>query len=416
MTEKAKFLNYRKADAIAKKYSTPCYVYDEKLLEKQARTALKFPNAFGLTVRYAMKAASNAAILKLFNSLGLHMDASSAYEAERAMLAGIPPEKISLSSQELPSNLKDILSKGVKYNACSLRQLEEFGKLFPKGEVGVRVNPGLGSGGTNRTNVGGPASSFGIWHEYFGEIDKIAKKYSLKIIRIHTHIGSGSDPKVWQKVAKMSLNTVAYFKEVKTLNMGGGFKVARVAGEKSTDMQKIGKPIAELVKNFAKKSGRKLFFEIEPGTFLTANSAVVLAKVQDICDTGKTGYKFIKLDTGMTDILRPSIYGAQHPIAILPKKPSRKIESFVIAGHCCESGDILTPAVGDPEGILPRKLQKPEIGDYCEIGGAGAYCSAMCTLNYNSYPAAAEVILKKNGSVKLMRKRQTLAQIIENEV
>lgn len=416
MMEKPKFLNHAKASAIAKKYSTPCYVYDENSLVKQAKAALKFPNAFGLTVRYAMKASPNAAILKLFNSLGLHIDASSAFEAERAMLAGISPEKISLSSQQLPDNLKALISKGVKYNACSLLQLEEYGKLFPRSEVGVRVNPGLGSGGSNRTNVGGPASSFGVWHEYFDDIDKIAKKYSLKIVRIHTHIGSGSDPKVWQKVAKMSLATVERFKDVKILNMGGGYKVARVAGEKSTDLQKIGKPIAKLVKDFAKKTGRKLHFEIEPGTFLVANCAVLLSKIQDICNTGKEGYNFIKLDAGMTEILRPSIYGAQHSMAVLQKKKSGKTELCVVSGHCCESGDILTPAVGDPEGILPRKLLKSEVGDYLEIGGAGAYCSAMCTANYNSYPMAPELMLRKNGTVKLIRKRQTLSQILENEV
>ena len=100
---------------------------------------------------------------------------------------------------------------GVKFNACSLHQLEVYGKAMPNTELGVRINPGLGSGGTNRTNVGGPASSFGIWHEYIPQIFEIAKKYGLKIIRIHTHIGSGSDPKVWQKVASMSLGTVEKF-------------------------------------------------------------------------------------------------------------------------------------------------------------------------------------------------------------
>lgn len=88
--EKTLFLNWQTADEIAKKFSTPCYVYDEAALEEQAKKALSFPNAFGITVRYAMKAASNKEILRLFSSLGLHIDASSAYEVKRAILAGIP--------------------------------------------------------------------------------------------------------------------------------------------------------------------------------------------------------------------------------------------------------------------------------------------------------------------------------------
>ena len=414
--EKTQFLNWKTADKIARQFSTPCYVYNEAALEEQAKKALAFPNAFGLTVRYAMKAASNKEILKLFYSLGLQIDASSAYEVKRAMLAGIPAEHISLSSQQLPGNLKEIVESGVKYNACSFRQLEEYGKVAPGTEVGVRINAGLGSGSTNRTNVGGPASSFGIWHEYADKIKETAQKYGLKIVRIHTHIGSGSDPKVWQKVAKMNLDNVAKFPDVDTLNMGGGYKVARVAGEPSTDLIEIGTPIAKLIEEFAQKTGRKLKFEIEPGTFLLANSAAVLATVQDMCDTGPHGYKFLKLNSGMTDILRPSIYGAQHHISILSKEPRSETAEYIVCGHCCESGDILTPAPGDPEGLSPREMQKAEIGDYCIIGGAGAYCSSMSTSNYNSYPASPEVMLCKDGSLKLIRKRQTLEQMLENEL
>ena len=414
--EQPKFPDGKTAKKIAAKFETPCYVYDEASLVKQAKAALAFPNAFGLTVRYAMKAASNAAILKLFDKLGLHIDASSAFEVERAIRAGIDPTHISLSSQQLPKNLKEIVKSGVLYNACSLHQLEAFGKIARGGEVGVRINPGLGSGGTQRTNVGGPASSFGIWHEYIPQIKAVAEKYRLKIVRIHTHIGSGSDPLVWQKVAKMSIATVEQFEDVHTLDMGGGFKVARVAGEKSTDLQKIGRPVAKEIRDFAKRTGRKIRFEIEPGTFLLANCAAVIATVQDMCDTGKDGYKFLKLDSGMTDVLRPSIYGAQHPISILQNSPSKKTEKYIVVGHCCESGDILTPAPADPEALAPRLMQKAEIGDICIIGGAGAYCSSMSPSNYNSYPASPEVMLLKNGKLRLIRRRQTPEQITENEL
>lgn len=135
-----------------------------------------------------------------------------------------------------------------------------------------------------------------------------------------------------------------------------------------------------------------------------------------MCDTGKDGYKFIKLDSGMTDILRPSIYGAQHPVSILSAKPEKKTEKYIVVGHCCESGDILTPAAGDPEALNPRPMKKAKIGDLCVIGGCGAYCSSMSPSNYNSYPASAEVMLLRSGKIKLIRRRQTLEQIVENEL
>ncbi len=414
--EHLKFLTEEKAIEIADNYPSPAYVYDKNSLIAQAKAALAFPNAFGLTVRYAMKASSNKNILKLFDSLGIHIDASSAFEAQRAIMAGIAPEKISISSQQMPENIVELINMGVKFNACSLYQLECYGKLLPNTELGVRINPGLGSGGTKRTNVGGPASSFGIWHEFIPQIFEICKKYNLKITKIHTHIGSGSDPEVWLKVAKMSLSTVEIFKDATCLDMGGGFKVARMQGEKATDLQKIGAPVADEIGKFAERTGRKIKFEIEPGTFLLANCAALVCKVQDMCSTGKDGYEFIKTNSGMTDVLRPSIYGAQHPIIVVQRNKCRETKDYIVVGHCCESGDILTPLPNDPEGLMPRTLAKAEIGDVCVIEGCGAYCSSMATKNYNSYPAAPELMLEENGAIRVIRKLQTLSEIVADEI
>ena len=163
--EKLRFLTPDKAREARDAYGTPAYIYDEATLTAQAQAALNFPNAFGLTVRYAMKASPNAAILQLFQKLGLHIDASSLYEVERALRAGFSPGKIVLSTQELGKGFAEYLKKGVHINACSLDQLRRIGEALPGNEIGLRFNPGVGSGGNNRTNVGGPSSSFGIWHE-----------------------------------------------------------------------------------------------------------------------------------------------------------------------------------------------------------------------------------------------------------
>lgn len=411
-----RFLDYTTARTVADQFGTPVYVYDEATLKANAAAVLAFPNAFGITARYAMKASPNAAILQTFRKAGLHIDASSGYEVHRAIAAGYDASQISLSTQELPADFAELYEAGIEINACSLDQLERFGKAFPGRTIGVRFNPGAGSGGNNRTNVGGPASSFGIWHEWIDQVQAIVAKYELKVIRIHTHIGSGSDPKVWQKVSTMNFDLVRQFPEVTYLNLGGGYKVARMASEVGTDLQICGAPVADAFRKFAAETGREIHLEIEPGTFLLANACSILSKVQDLVSTGSNGYQFLKLDTGMTEILRPSLYGAQHPLYIVQPEPAAEPQEYMIVGHCCESGDILTPAPGDPELLATRKLPTTQIGDLCVIDGAGAYCAAMSTKHYNSYPEAAEVMLDENKKPHLIRKRQAPADLWANEV
>ena len=407
------FLSPTAASAIAAAQGTPCYIYDQATLEAQADAMLAFPNAFGLTVRFAMKACPNASVLRLFAAKGLHLDASSGYEVRRAIKAGVPAERISLSSQELPADFAELLLLGIHVNACSLLQLERIGQARPGQSVGLRFNPGRGSGGTGKTNVGGPDSSFGIWHEWAEQAQAIAAQYKLKVVRIHTHIGSGSDPVVWQEVSAASLALVLRFPDVVTLNLGGGYKVARVATEKGTDPQVVGAPVKLAFEKFAAEHGRSLRLEIEPGTFLVANAGAVLCRVQDVVSTGTR--EFLKLDSGMTEILRPSLYGSQHPVYLYPAQPTGRTREYVVVGHCCESGDLISCAPGEPETLAARALPEAVAGDLVVIGGAGAYCAGMSTKNYNSFPEAPEVLLQARGQFQLIRRRQTLEQILQNE-
>jgi len=407
---------------IAEEFDTPVYVYSQKILEEQAKKALAFPNAFGLTIRYAMKANPNQNIIRLFYKKRLNIDASSGFEAQRAIDAGVPPRDILLTSQEIPKNLFELVASGVSYTACSLEQLANFAghvRDDNKVDVSVRINPGRGSGGTKRTNTGGKSSSFGIWYEQIPEVLDLVNKCGLNVTRIHTHIGSGSDPEVWKKVALMSLRNVERFlkagHDVQSLNLGGGYKVGRMSYEKDTNLRKCGEPVKRAFSDFAKKTKKRLRLEIEPGTFLVANAGAVVSRVIDVKSTPQ--YDFLVVDSGMTEVTRPSLYGAQHPLFVVPRdnRKSRKKE-YVVAGHCCESGDILTPADGDPEKLQPRLLNEARVGDFLVIGGTGAYCAGMSTINYNSYPQAPEVLIDKHGQCKEIRERQTLAQMTQNEV
>jgi diaminopimelate decarboxylase len=410
--EQLNFLTRESVLAIREQFGTPVYVYDESRLRAQAAEALAFPSPFGLTVRYAIKANPNAAFLRILDQLGLHFDASSGFEARRAMKAGVAADKISLSAQEMPDDFLALAEAGIRFVATSSRQLETWGRSLPGTSLAVRFNPGVGSGGTNRTNVGGPHASFGVWHEQLGDIKKIAEQHQLTIDRVHTHIGSGTDPEVWSRVAKLSLALVEQFESVTQIDLGGGYKVARMADEVATDLQSIGAPVHAAIREFAERTGRELHLEIEPGTFMVANVGSLVTEVHDVVSTGTEGHEFIRTDAGLTDILRPAMYGAQHPIVVVPVMPTEEVADYVVVGHCCETGDIMTPAPGDPEAVADRRTTKATPGDVLVIEGAGAYCSSMAASNYNSFPIVPEVLIRNDGTFEQIRRRQTLDEVI----
>lgn len=382
-------------DELVAMHGTPLFVYSRSVLRSQAAKALGFRRR-NLICRYAMKANPHPETLRELDAMGLHLDASSEYEVYHALRAGIAPQKIALNSQQLPRDLAAFVKENdrVFFTATSLHQLEEYGKIRPGSTLGIRLNPGFGSGASNRVTTGGSAAGFGIWHEYIPQAKELAEKYRLHISKIHTHIGAGTDPERWKKVASITLNLVRQFPAATCVSLGGGFKVARMDDEVSADLVDIGHHVEQLLDEFQAETGRDLQLEIEPGSFLTAQAGVLLSRVVDLTDTGADGYRFIRLDTGMNDILRPTMYGALHMIRLYPRTPQQESFNYVVIGHNCESGDLLTPVRGNSEQILPRLLPKASIGDLVSIQGAGAYCASMRARGYNMFPDAPEIFVE----------------------
>lgn len=377
---------------LANEHGSPLFVYDHTNLEERAKQLTELRLPFGITPRYAVKANNHAEIIALFNEAGLSFDASSSYEVTELLKQGIAAEKISLSSQQPAHNLPELLEAGVQYVATSLHQLELFTGVAKSGaSVGLRINPGLGAGHNNRTTTGGANSSFGLWNAYLPDALKMAAEADVRITRLHIHIGSGADPKMWGEVMKTSLAIVGQMPDVTSLDIGGGFKIHRYGDEHEADMAEIAEVFASELTTFAEKTGRKLHLEIEPGTWLVAHAGTLLAEVVDIVDTGADGHAFLRLNTGMNDIIRPSMYGAQHKIEVLSGASEQ--EEYVVVGHNCETGDILTPAPGDPEGLEARAMNKAAIGDIVAIYDAGAYCASFSAHGYNSFPSAKEIIV-----------------------
>jgi diaminopimelate decarboxylase len=420
------------ADA-AKRFATPFYLYDEKIITSKCDQFLSLPNAFGLKVDFAMKANSSKAILQLITSKGLGLDTSSLNEVRRAYLAGIPYNRMTLTTQEIPlgthrQDLQEMMKAGLKYNVCSLRQLELIADFasehhFP---LSMRVHPGVGSGETVTRNTGDKYSCFGVHLSDVEHAMQFARSKGLIFEQVHVHAGSGGDPVAWKEIVSREVSFLEkYFSDAKIINFGGGFKAARMPDEKEADIQEMGLYAKNMITEFYQRTGRKLVMIVEPGTFIMANAGFLVTTVLDKKQTGVDGFNFLIVDGGMEANARPLFYGSRHPFYVVSQDGvllsaeqnlshlDKEKDQRVIVGKCCESGD--SQCLDVLGNITPRLMAEPGVGDYVVIGGTGAYCSSMTPHNYNSYSQAAEVLLRLNGKMQLIRKKQTVEQMTQNE-
>jgi diaminopimelate decarboxylase len=252
-----------------------------------------------------------------------------------------------------------------------------------------------------------------------------AKDKRLIFDCVHVHIGSGGDPAVWQANIDNELTIVErHFPDAQIVSFGGGLKEARMLDEKPADIEELGNYAKERINEFYQKTKRKLKMEIEPGTYVIALAGFVVTKVIDKKKTGDYGFNFLVLDGGMEANTRPLLYGARHPFYVVSEAGALLSSEFaenpnsvyeaVLAGSCCESGD--SQCLDDSGRVVPRKMAEPEIGDFIAIGGAGAYCSAMTLINYNSHVQAPELLYTCDRNLKVIRSKQTLQQFLANEV
>lgn len=413
------FITQEVWEKIEREFSTPVYVYSESELEKAALDFLAFPNAFGCETRFAMKANPNVNILKIFNKKGIKIDASSWFEALRAINAWYKAEDISISAQELPEWLSFLIKNWVFFNATSIYQIEEIWKMakllnITDYKIWVRINPGTWDGAFKAISTGGTTSGFGIWHEKIPKIKEIVKKYNLEVSKIHIHIGSENTPESWVNSANIGLDFVEIFKKVDTLDLWGGFKKAIMPYEKSADLQSIWKAVAEKFEDFYKKTWRKIKLEVEPGKSLVINSCSILSKVVDIVDTWEEGYTFLRINSWMTDMPRVPIYWVQEPIYIINWEVEK--QDYIMIWHCCESWDLLTCKLYEQETLENRKLNSANIWNLVVVDWVWAYNSSMSMKNYNSFPESGEIMIMKNGEIKEIRKREKLEEIWRNEI
>jgi diaminopimelate decarboxylase len=417
---------------IARLWGTPVYLHDQAYIENSCEQLLNMPNAYGLHVRYAMKANSDRTVLRVVTNKGLDLDCSSLEEVARAFAAGIPYARMMLTTQEVPAGkeraeLEEMIKAGLRYNVCSMTQFQLIADFAGANNVdlSIRVHPGAAGGGESATrDTGSEYSCFGVHLNDVPTVKALADEKGLRFTQVHVHIGSGGDPEKWRENIDRELGFVrTYFPDATTVSFGGGLKVARMPGEKQADIASLGAYATQRITEFRESTGRELQMEIEPGTFVVANSGHIVTRIIDKKLTNEMN--FLIVDGGMELLTRPLLYGSEHPIAIVrhdgallsseyDQVPVEGLKSFGIVGRCCESGDSVRL---DGDGnIVPVMIAEPEIGDFVVIGGTGAYSESMSPENYNSHRKPGAVMKTRSGELVLIRKKQLREQLVQNEL
>jgi len=390
---------------LAKRYSTPLYVYEEKTLRERAgqlKKAIAYPKT---EIKYACKANTNRTIMRIFREEGISIDAVSPGEIQAALDAGFSPSRILYTVNNATWDEIDYgVSRDIMVNIDSLSQLALFGKRYPGKTVCIRINPNVGAGHHDHCITGGPDSKFGISYREVGAIQRTAAEHDLKIRGIHQHIGSGIlEGERFIEAMDVLLSAARSFEGLDFIDFGGGIGVAYHEDEKPIDIGALGRKITDEFTSFCGEYGRELTLAIEPGRYLVAEAGYFLVTVTSVKKGEK--HRFVGVNSGFNHLVRPAMYGSYHRI-INATNPGGAVIPQTIAGNLCESGDTFTR---DEEGIVDRDLPEFREGDTACICTAGAYGYSMAS-NYNSRPRPAEVLVGERGP-ELIRRRETLEDL-----
>ncbi len=397
---------------LVQRFGTPTYVYDAATIQQRIASLRDFD-----VVRYAQKACSNLAIVDLMRRHGVLVDAVSAGEIHRALAAGYraqgePPEIVYTADIFDHDALALVVEHDLPVNVGSPDMINQLGQVAPGKNITLRINPGFGHGMSQKTNTGGEHSKHGIWHEQLEDCLRRADRHGLGVNGLHMHIGSGTDMEHLAKVCgAMEQAALRAGRSVTTISAGGGVPVPYRADESPADLQGYFQQWDVHRKRIEDQFGHKVTLEIEPGRYLVAESGYLISEIRAVKRTGDN--VFYLLDAGFNNLARPVMYGAYHPMTIVPRDGNtrRNVQEVVVGGPLCESGDIFTQKEG---GFVSRRtLPFASVGDFLVIECAGAYGFVMSS-NYNSKPMAAEVLIR-DGAVHEIRARQSYDDLMRGE-
>jgi diaminopimelate decarboxylase len=393
---------------LSEKYGTPLYVYNENILRKRCRDLKGLISYSNFAVNYSLKANSNLELLKIVSSEGLQVDAMSPGEIYLNILAGYKPGEILYISNNVgEEEFRYAINAGVKISVDSVSQMETFGRINPGGRVAFRVNPGFGAGHHEKVTTAGRKTKFGIEMRSIPEVKRIITEYNLKLIGINQHIGSlFMDSEAYLNSAKNILSIARQFDDLEFIDLGGGFGIPykKQSDQPRLDLKELGEELSEIIQSWVKDYGKNVEIIIEPGRYIVAESGILLGKVHAV----KTNYniKYIGTDLGFNVLVRPVMYDSHHDIEIYREDSTASLneELVTIVGNICETGDIIAK-----DRSLPEIHEKDILG----VLDSGAYGYSMSS-NYNCRLRPAEVLITADGNPRLIRRRDTLDDLIRN--
>ena len=391
------------------------WVYDAQIVREKIAALHQFD-----VVRFAQKACSNIHILRLMREQGVKVDSVSLGEIERALVAGYDPkadsDAIVFTADVIDdATLARVQELQIPVNAGSVDMLEQLGQVSPGHRVWLRVNPGFGHGHSQKTNTGGENSKHGIWYADMPAALEVLQRYNLKLVGIHMHIGSGVDYGHLEQVCGAMVRQVVDFgQDLEAISAGGGLSIPYREGEEAIDTDHYYGLWSAARDQIAAHLGHAVKLEIEPGRFLVAEAGVLVSQVRSVKEMGSR--HFVLIDAGFNDLMRPSMYGSYHHITALAADgrdltQAPRVET-VVAGPLCESGDVFTQQEGGK--VETRALPEVKPGDYLVLHDTGAYGASMSS-NYNSRPLLPEVLFD-NGKARLIRRRQTIQELLALEL
>ncbi|MDA7978534.1 MAG: diaminopimelate decarboxylase [Pirellulales bacterium] len=395
---------------LANKFGTPLFVYDAKVIKQQVANFAAFD-----VIRYAQKANSNLAVLRLMRKLGVVLDAVSAGEVLRALKAGFEPRsdppQIVYTADIFDREALDVVVKHQVHVNCGSRDmLDQLAQHAGGQQITLRINPGFGHGHSQKTNTGGEQSKHGIWHEELEATLAQTKDLGHTVTGLHLHIGSGNDlehlAQVCVAMKDLALRVGA---SLLAISAGGGISIPYRSEQQPVDTAAYFELWNGTRRELEGEFGHPVKLEIEPGRYLVAEAGFLIAEIRAVKRMGNN--TFYLVDAGFNNLARPILYGAYHPMSIDAADPQDGTQPVIVGGPLCESGDIFTQEEGG--FVSQRDLPLARVGDYLIIECAGAYSSVMGS-NYNSKPLAAEAMIDTEG-VTLIRRRQTFEQMVQDE-
>jgi diaminopimelate decarboxylase len=393
---------------IAAAVGTPTYVYSASLLAANYRAYADAFDGQNLSIHFALKANGNLGVVALLGRLGAGADIVSGGELKRALAAGIPASRIVFSGVgKTRQELSEAIEAGIgQINVESEPELEALGQvaasLGRRQRIAFRINPDIDANTHEKISTGKRGDKFGISYDRAPAAFAAAARLPwVQATGIAVHIGSQLTDltpfrRAYARVAELVATLRAGGVAIDALDLGGGIGIA-YADEVPPSVSAYATIVAETVGNLG------CHLAIEPGRSIVGSAGVLLSRAI----YRKTGdsQDILIVDAGMNDLVRPSMYGAYHPILpVLEPAPSAPVDPVDVVGPVCESGD--TFARG-------RALPPIRADDLIVFGAAGAYGFTMAS-NYNARPLAAEVMVS-GRRFDVVRPRQPVEALYADE-